>query len=637
MKFSYKVLKKLVPKIGKPAEVVEQLTMHLFESEVIDSKTLDIEILPNRYSDAASYWGLAQEIQAINGQQSGCPVIKSPKPTAIKSFEVLIKEPKLCRRMAAQYFTDVKIGPSPQWLKDALEAVGQQSINNLVDLTNYVTLETGQPLHAFDFDKLEGGVLQIRSAKDGEKVISLENKTYELNTDDLVLADAKEALDVAGIKGGQKAEIDDNTKNILLTAGNFDGVGIYKTSRKIGIVTDASTRFAHHISPELVERGIGRASELIKEVCEAKVGTLVDVYNDKHKPVILKFDIDKFNKLSGLDLKEKQALDTLKRLGFFIEGNKVTAPAIRTDIEIFEDLVEEVTRLHGYENLEVKAPHLALQSSDHEDQIQLKDNVRSILTGFGMDEVYNYSFVPEHFDEEAPQLKNPISNQLTSLRSSLVFNLDKNIQDNLRFFNRVSIFEIGKTFYKKKEAVKERLMLAIAIGDIKQVTFFELKGLVGELLNHLGLVNHFMKEEKADRLRIESDHHVLGYVYLQNKGQVSFAEIDLDSLLPLLQGELSYEPLSKYPAIMRDISLLVPQEIRFATILSLIQKTASKKLQDVDLIDFYEDKKFSKGNRSLTLRLVFLDKNKTLTDREVDQDMNKISDILINELGVDIR
>jgi len=637
MKFSYQVLKQLIPKIGKPAEVAEQLTMHLFESEAVDSKTLDIEILPNRYSDAASYWGLAQEIQAISGQQFNCPAIKAPKSAVNKSFEVLIKKPKLCRRMAAQYFADVKIGPSPKWLKDALEAVGQQSINNLVDLTNYVTLETGQPLHAFDFDKLEGGVLQVRSAKAGEKVTSLENKTYELNNEDLVLADAKNALDIAGIKGGQKAEIDGNTKNILLTAGNFDGVSVYRTSRKINLVTDASARFAHHISPELIDLGVGRAAELIKEVCKAKVGTLIDVYNEKQKPVILKFNIDKFNQLSGLHLKEDQALASLKRLGFFVEGQQVTSPMVRTDIEIFEDLVEEVTRLHGYDNLEAKAPHLVLRASEHEDQIKLKEGVRNILTGFNMDEVYNYSFVPEHFDEEAPQLKNPISNQLNSLRSSLVFNLDKNIQDNLRFFNRVAIFEIGKTFYKEKKTIKERLMLGMAIGDAKQVTFFELKGLVSELLSRLGLVDYFMKEEKPDRLRIESEHHVLGYVYLQNKGQVSFAELDLDSLLPLLQGEMSYAPLSKYPAIMRDVSLLVPQEIRFATILSLIQKTASKNLQDVDLIDFYEDKKFSKGNRSLTLRLVFLARNKTLTDKEVDREMNKINDILVNELGVDIR
>jgi len=637
MKFSYQVLKQLVPKLGQPAEVAEQLTMHLFESQVVDNNTLDVEILPNRYSDAASYWGLAQELQAINGQQSGCPIVKAPKPTVTKSFEVLIKKPKLCRRMGAQYFADVKIGPSPQWLKDALEAVGQQSINNLVDITNYITLETGQPLHAFDFDKLEGGVLQVRSAKAGEQVTSLDNKIYQLDNQDLVLADAKGALDVAGIKGGQKAAIDKKTRNIFLTAGNFEGVGIYKTSRKINLITDASTRFAHHISPELVELGMGRAAELIKELCGAKVGTLVDVYNDKVKPVVLKFDINKFNQLSGLDLKEKQALDALKKLGFFVAGKQVTTPVARMDIEIFEDLVEEVTRLHGYENLPAQAPHLALRSSDHEDQIQLKDNVRNILIGFNIDEVYNYSFVPEHFDKQAPQLKNPISNQLASLRSSLVFNLDKNIQDNLRFFNRVAVFEIGKTFYKEKEAVKERLMLGLALGDAKQVTFFELKGLVSELLTRLGLVDHFMKEEKADRLRIESDHHVLGYIYLQNKGQVAFAEIDLDSLLPLLQEELSYEPLSKYPAIMRDISILAPQEIRFATILSLIETTASKNLQDVDLIDLYEDKKFSKGNRSLTLRLVFLAKNKTLTDREVDREINKISDILINELGVEIR
>ncbi|MFH1759103.1 MAG: phenylalanine--tRNA ligase subunit beta [Patescibacteria group bacterium] len=653
MKFSYKLLKQLVPKLPNAQKTAELLSLHLFESEVIGKDILEIDVLPNRYSDAACYVGLAKELCALLGGSLTNPRTKkiATLPSVVRNdgkviFDVIVKT-KLCNRMAARYFEDIKIKPSPKWMQDALRASGIQLINNLVDITNYVTLETGQPLHAFDFDKMAGGKLIVRPAKGGEKVTSLENAVYDLNPNNLVLADGKEPLDVAGIKGGKKAEITSATKNILLTAGSFDGVSIYKTSRQINLATDASIRFSHNISPELVAVGIARATQLIKELCGGKTGVLVDIYQNKPSRRLIKFDINRFNNISGLELKEKEALGYLKKLGFVIKDNLVEPPAIRTDISIFEDLVEEAARLHGYHNIKSQPPQIFMRTSEFEDRINFKDNIRKILISFGLDEVYNYSFLSAHdlSREGLPaafELENPVSKEFAFLRPSLLPGLAKALDSNLRFIEKPAIFEIGRVFkgsLAKKELVDERLNLGMAIAD-KRGAFLEIKGAIDGLFEQLGIVDYLMKEDTqqpSTKLIIESDGKEIGCVLHKKDGKTALVEVDLDDLLNLVEGEKSYEPLPKFPSIMRDISMLVPQEIRFTQIMSLIENTAPKYLDDVDLIDFYEDEKFSHGNRSLTFRLVFLDRGKTLTDKEVDVEMKKITKILVDKLGVEIR
>lgn len=638
MRFSYNLIKQLVPSLKNPQHAADLLNMHLFETE-IDNDTLDVDVLPNRYSDTASHWGLARELSSILNKKANLPALPKFKVEIKKNFEVILKTP-LCLRMSARYLEGLKIGPSPKWMQEVLVKCGMQPINNLVDITNYVTLETGQPLHAFDFDKMEGDSLVVRPAKKGEEVESLEGKKYKMDSDNLVLADKKEPLDIAGIKGGKKADITSKTKNILLTAGNFDSVSIYKTSRKINLLTDASLRFSHNISPELVETGIARAAELIKELCQAKEGTLIDIYQKKPRKIILKFDIHEFNKISGLSLTESQAFGYLKRLGFKIKGKLVEAPSIRTDIEFFEDLVEEVLRLYGYKKLSPKTPTIALMLSGDEDLVQFKDNVRHALTSFGLNEVYNYSFVSGKSAEGALEIENPISNQFSVLRPSLSSGLLKNIEDNFRFYDRVAVFEIGKTFKpNKKKGVEERLMLGMAIAHKKDATFFELKGLTEELFERLGLVDYFMREETPEKLRIETDHSVIGYLAYekQNYGRTTIAEIDLEKLIQLVEGEKSYAPIPKYPSIMRDISIMIPQHTRFAEIMALIENSAPKYLDDADLIDYYENPKMARGFKSLTFRLVFLADSRTLTDKEVDKEVKKITSALEEELGAEIR
>ncbi len=630
MKFSYQLLKKFVPKIKNADHLAGQLSLGLFEAQTVDGdRALEVEVLPNRFSDAASHWGLAREISALMGKKFNSPLIPETKAEVKKDFDVIIKT-KLCHRLAARYFEELKIAPSPKWLQDVLRDCGLQPINNLVDITNYVTLETGQPLHAFDFEAIEGGILMARPAKKGEKVTSLDGKIYDLSSNDLVLADKKDALDVAGIKGGKKAEIKHNTKNILLTAGNFDGVSIYKTSRKINLTTDASARFSHGISPELVGLGIGRAAELIKELCGGRAGTMVDIYQKKPGRKLIKFHIDKFNKISGLDLKEDEALVYLRFLGFQASGEAVEVPAIRTDIERFEDLAEEILRLYGYENLPAKPPSVFLHPPVHDQQVIFKDIIKKNLVSLGLDEVYNYSLTAEEIG--AFELENPVSKQFSFLRPSLLLGLAKNIDDNLRFFDSVAIFEIGKVFLgslAKKNNIDEKLMLGVAVAGGSE-SFFELKGYLDELFRKIGLVSYeFIAKKQGDALMVKSDNQEIGSLFHRESGKVALAEIDLDLLLKLIEEERSYEPLPKFPSIMRDISLLVPQSVRFSDILSAIQNSAPKYVEDVDLIDFYEG--------SLTLRLVFLADDRTLTDDEVNREIAKISSVLVKQFDAEIR
>jgi len=628
MKFSYKLLGQFVGGLPKIEKAADWLTLHLFETKVIGKNVLEVEILPNRYSDAASYLGLAREMAAITDKK-----LNNLKFARFKKYQqVKVKvETKACRRLMACYFDGIKIGPSPRWLIEALLSSGQQPINNLVDVTNYVTLETGQPLHAFDFDKLAGSVLFVRQAKRGERVTTLENKTYQLEPSMVVLADAQGPLDIAGIKGGRRAEITNATRKILLTAGNFTGPDIYRTAKEIGLVTDAASRFSHDISPALVDWGMGRATLLIKQLCGGRGRGGVDKYLEKPPRRLLKFHFDKFEKLTGLSLKKSQIIAYLKKLGFGLKGNLVEAPAERTDIEIFEDLVEEVVRLVGYNNLPVQAPVVSLKPAGAEEQLILKDNLRRALVSFGWDEVYNYSFVPSDSAKEAVALANPISRSLALLRPSLLINLAVNLDDNRRFFKEVRIFEIGKVFNPA-----EKLMLGLAIATGQRGAFFELKGAVEQLFEWLGLVDYSFREETEARLAIESDHQRLGSLMHQAGDQAALAEIDLDKLLILVEEEKSFEPLAKYPTVMRDLSLLVTPAVRFSEILSLIQKAAPRYLNDVDLIDSYEDEKFA-GRRGLTIRLVFLAPDRTLTDKEVGLAVKKISTALVDNLDIEIR
>ena len=704
MHFSFSLLKKLAPFIKNKKDLVEKLNLYSFETADLGGDILDIALPPNRFSDAASHWGMAKEISAIFGVKHKNTIIFNAKAVIDKDIKVSVKTP-FCNRMTTRYFEGVKIGSSPKWMQEILISCSMRPINNLVDITNFVMLETGQPTHAFDFDKMDGSTLFVRNANNKEKVQLLNGGTTILNSKMIVLADNKNALDVAGIKGGKKAEIIASTKNLLLTSGSFNGVSIYKTSKEIKLSTEASVRFSHNISPELAGWGLLRASELIEELCKGKKGRVIDVYPKKPLQKIIKFEVRKFNKLIGSDFDLKTARKYLERVGFNIKKIDsakqilwLESPFLRQDIEYFEDAAEEVTRLYGYNKVKIIAPHISLQPAELVQQIIVKDKIRQILIGAGYNEVYNYSFIAEedgkkltsvnqftptpNFGVGAGQrqpalieIDNPISKESYYLRPSLAVGFLKNISDNLKFMDKISIFEIGKIFYRDPNTrmhpqlkadppqaennsnVCERLTLGIALADKNKKTFFELKGIMEELLKKLRIIKYSITEpenkntdwgrdftkkliDENSLLKIASGNKVFGYLGKLkkdlSKGTASILEIDLDVLSKFIDRKRQYQALFKYPSSSRDISILVNHRIKIGEIIEVIKKIG-KYIIDIDLVDEYVNEKLGKNLKSLAFRIIFRAETHTLIDKTISKEMEKIVAVLKNKFKAQMR
>ncbi len=682
MKFSYLLLKQLVPAIKNKNELIERLSLYSFEAEDAGGDTIDVELPPNRFSDAGGHFGLAREISAVLDVK-----YKEVQPLKIKirrqyqevePLKIKIQDKNLCSRYAGQYFENIKIKPSPKWMQKILISCGMRPINNIVDIMNYAMLETGQPMHAFDYDKIDGKII-VRRAKKGEKIMTLENEIFELNKNILVIATRQLAgkqsqiLAIAGIKGGKKAEVDKNTKRIIVEAANFASTHIYKTSRSLGLITDASLRFSRGLSPELVAIGLNRAAELLKENAGVKTGAVVDINFNKPFKKIIKFDIKKFSDFIGLELDFIAISKYLTRLGFKIIHNSkfiiqdsflVEVPPLRQDIETFEDLCEEVVRLYGYNNLKSKAPAVAIHPSGFEDQIVLKDKIRRVLVSMGLNEVQNNSFISQSDAEkykhpELVELENPISAEYQYLRPCLTINFIKNIESNSRFFNEINLFEIGNIFFKLKkfERSSEVSAVGIILASKNQEAFFRLKGIAAALFKKIGVVDFFLapaghdnwiKEAAAgyldlgNSLKIElGNGSVIGYlgelksVSGLNGWHISALEMDIKKILEYVVEEHEYRPLPKYPSIMRDISVWVDKTIRVGDIMQVIQEADLKIIEDVDLIDEYEKSESEK--RSLTFRIVFQAEDRTLTDTEVNKIMGEIAAELKKKFKIEVR
>jgi len=647
-----------VPDLKSADQLRDILTAHLFEVESVEGDVIDIKILPNRYSDAASYAGLAREVGAILGKKVTLPRgrgIKYKKASRMLDLVVNVEEKGLCPRYIARYF-EIEAGvKTPDFMRAALEVSGMHSINVVVDIMNFVMMEIGQPMHAFDADKVQS--IEVRRAKSGEKIETLDGGFYELHGDDLVIADGADVLAIAGVKGGRRAEVSEKTTRIIVESANFDSYSIYRTSKRYKLATNASVRFSHHLSSVLAEQGMSRATELLADIAGARVGEPVDVYSKKLKPVILKFSINEFLALTGIPMRESEALNILKRLGFKVSGSRVTAPPERTDIERFEDLAEEVVRIYGYDKLPAMPPSRALGPTSHDELVTIKSLIRQILPGAGLTEQYNYSFVSakdlKSFAVEnlgAPEIANPISAEFAYLRPTLAIGLFENTEDNARFFDQTRFFEIGRVFRGQNSAkLEEKPMLGMVLASSKDNPVLELKGVVTLLLNRLGLMDYSFDDVGKDpgflsvseSLRIESDYHVLGYLGAMRASlaeNVAYAEIDLDELVRAVVDEKEYRPLPKYPAVGRDISLLAPQSVRVNDILTAIQDASPRLIYDVDLIDYYEDNsKMNVNEKSLTFRLVFQSEEKTLTDKEVGVEMEKIIFVLRERFQIEVR
>ncbi len=662
MKFSYTLLKQFLPKLKNKESVIDALSMYSFEAEEAEGNTIEISLPPNRYSDAVSHVGVARELAAsfklkldkrgIKDLPYGAPNTKPKKGT--KLFTVTVKDKKVCPRYSAQYFENIKIGPSPKWMQDVLNECGLRPINNVVDIMNYVMLETGQPLHAFDYDKLvkKGKAkLIVRYASPNESLVSIDGIKYELTQDMLVIADGEKPLVIAGIKGGTGCEVTEHTKRIIVESANFDFVSILKTSRKLGLLTDASQRFSHNLSTALVEIGLNRAEDALVKIVKAKAGERSDSQIKLPSKRLVKFSVESCNKLIGISLTEKQASTYLQELGFKnLKKNLWEVPKTRNDIETEEDVTEEIVRMYGYANVRPMAPKALLLPPETNDAVILRELLRNKLVGLGFNEVYNHSFISNDdiiesqlWRENAISLANPTSAEFEYLRPTLMPSLLKNVEANSRYFEKVRLFEIGNTFLNVDGVARETSKLGLVMSEKGSGTFFELKGIVMSVLKGAGLSDFYMKEVHSKDnplfiggyLELKSGNIKIGYLGVSRE-RVSVAEIDLTALLPLVQGEHEFKPLQKYPTVMRDISMFVPIDVRIGELIKTIQEENTKLISDVDLVDEYIDDKWA-DIQSVTLRVMFEAKDRTLTSEEVDGEMKKIASVLEKEFGAKLR
>jgi phenylalanyl-tRNA synthetase beta chain len=677
MKFSYTLIKKLLPKAPPISKTAELLNSHSFEVEEFLGDLLDVNLSANRYSDSASHIGLAREVGVILGTKLINPVKTIVNLLANQGFiKVKINEPKFCSRYAARYFEISKIGKSSPEIEKILKTCGLKPINNMVDIMNLAMLETGQPLHVFDFDKLEAyergkgkktrsgrawKEIIVRRAKKGEKIETLDGQKFELDQEVLVIADFKKPLAIAGIKGGQGSGVTSQTKRIIVEAANFDPVNVFKTSRKLKLNTDASLRFSHGLSPVLVQIGLDRATELLKKDGAILMDS-IDFYPKPIGDAMIEFDTEKYEKLIGKKIELAKAKKIFGSLGFPIEPSRssvinrkllVRIPAWRTDIQTFEGLTEEIARIDGFNGLKPVAPFVSLKTAGEEDTFIFKDRIRNFLMNLGFDEVYNSSFVGDAEMSESfsvvrrahqrssalVELENPISEDKKYLRVNLLALLIENIKDNSRFFNNAKIFEIGKIFKKMDGMVNEELSLGLALAKNGESGILHLKGIANELIKSFGITDLSIVHHD-DALRLESGHNVLGFLKEEklNKGlEVSLGEINLNKLLDLAEGYVEFRPLPRYPAIVRDISLIVNSDVRIGIVLEIIQRASPKLIQNVDLMDQFTDERITKGNQSLTFRIVFQAEDRTLTDIEVNHEMDEIVAHLKKDFRAEIR
>jgi len=695
MKYSYIWLKELSKTKKIPKQLAEILTMRAFELEGMKTEEketqLEFSILPNRAHDALSHIGMAREICAVEGRKFILKFNfrKLLKLNFRKKLKVEIKDRKLCPRYIGAVLENIKVGPSPKWMQEKLLVCGVKPINNIVDITNYVMLETGQPLHAFDLDKIESETpnpkpqipnksklpitnyrfqVLVRRAKKGEKIRLLDEKEYELSENDLVIADREKALALAGVMGGLGSSVSEKTKAILLEAANFNSTSIRRTRMAHGIITESSYRFEREIDPNLAEEGMARAIELMREIGgkNVKITALADVYPKKVKPWQIKLDANYTNNLLGEKIPVAKMKKILENIGLKILGNRISKwdveiPTRRIDLKTQEDLIEEIGRIYGYENIKEQAPIVEVKTPPQNTKRNFENKLRDILTGLGFSEVMNYSFygaddiakcnlkVEDHIE-----VANPLSLDQQYLRRNLISNLLKNVKLNLKNFPKVQIFEVGKKFRNNKGKFMEYGHLAGALADslAKDGLFFELKGKIEALLGKFGyqnatkyeaLMNPEMKFWHPSRTaRIIINNQEIGKVgevnpqILNNYGikkRVAVFDLKISGLLEMKLLEKQYRPISKYPSVERDISMFVQKNTKFNEVITKINETGGKLIKSVDLFDIFE----KDNQKSLALRLKIGSSTKTLTSSEIDSVMKKIISALEKELRVKVR
>ena len=638
------------------------LNVHAFEVEAIKKvkkdTVIDVDVLPNRAHDCLNHMGMMREIAAIQGKKIKAPKTKSitVKKGTLQSLAIRVESAVFVPRYAGIVVEGIQLGKSPKKVQEYLEAVGVNPINNIVDLTNFIMLEMGQPLHAFDYDTIQGRKMNIRTAKAQEQLETLDSQILKLPQGALVIEDANGLIDLAGIKGGKESGISENTKNIFLQAANFNAETIYKTKRMLKYTTQAADIYAHEIDPNLCEQALMRANQLLQEwQIGGTIVQYVDMYPEKSLPKHIQLDLAFVESLLGVSIRQSTAKKILQDLGFGVtqKGNiyDVEIPTRRLDVSIKEDLVEEIGRVYGYEKIAAVFPAASLIPPKRNYELHWHEMARDTLKQLGFTEIYNYSFIGtkdlELFAYSAQdqknliELENPISEDFAYLRDSLLEHLLKNIQQNQKKFEEIRIFETGKVFSKKNKKFQETPILGAILHN---ATFYNAKGVVDFLLESLGIAGVWYDDYKAtsphsrQALWHSGKSAEIKVGHSPNGGEIGFVgeissqctlalkitkpvaaiHIDLDKLVSLASDEQQYQPVSKFPSIIRDIAVLVPSQTKVIELMNIINTVGKELIKDIDLFDMYEGGSVPGGKKSLAFHIIYQSNNKTLEHKDID-------------------
>lgn len=650
--------------------------------EVLDLKEeiIEFEITPNR-PDCLSIEGLGRETavslnKEFKNPRKNLDELNIPNKEEIEGLKVDITAPDLCYRYIARIVKNVKIEQSPEWLKKRLKACGVRSVNNIVDITNYVMLEMGQPMHAFDINSINGKQITVRRAKNGEKITTLDEQERILDENDLVIADSEKPVAIAGVMGGLNSEIEEDTKTVVFESAMFYGGNIRKTAKKLGLRTESSSRFEKGLSSENALRAINRAVELVEllgagEVVEGKI----DVYPTKQKINKIKLDVERINNLLGTNLSKKEIIDILEKLEIKIENDMAIAPYFRMDLEFLADLAEEVARIYGYDKLETKLVRAETTLGIKNKEQKIEDKIQDILITNGLSEIYTYGFlsekdlekskIKEEVIENSIKIINPLGDEFKLMRPTTIPSMMQILALNNNKKNQnVKLFDISRSYKNTNNQVEngevplQENILTIGIYG-EDSDFYTLKGLVENILETANVNRYDIKKETENQsyhpgrcatLKVGNDiiatfgevHPEVLTNYDINK-RVYLAEINITKIVKYSKSNKKYQEVPKFPAVERDIAVIVDEQVQVGDIEQTITKKAKKllkgkkSLENLKLFDIYRDEKIGENKKSVAYSLIFRDTTKSLSDEEINPVMEEITVELQKQFNAELR
>lgn len=651
----------------------------------LNDVVIDIDLTANR-ADCFSIIGLAREIAALTGCPLKMPamdVAEAAGGNAQEMATIKIEAPELCPRFAVRVLKNIKITESPEWMQKRLRACGMRPISNVVDVTNYVMLELGQPMHAYDYDKVAGHTLVVRRGGEGEKLMTLDEQERTLDPSMIVIGDAERAVGLGGVMGGFDTEVTGETVNVMLEAASFHGPSIRRTSRSLGLRSEASGRFERGVDTIKTQNALNRAAYLLEQMgsCETVAG-IVEAYPEEIKPAVIKVTPEVISGRVGISISKEEMVKTLTALEFGVEEEGdalvITAPSWRNDVTCNADISEEIARIHGLDHIESHMPVLGMAQGRQFVVEDVKDSIQDYMVAVGMNEVMTYSFINQSaFDKlqlaaddsrrNAIELLNPITDEFRVMRTTMAPSVLNAAAYNLaRQHNKVAIFEVGRVYLPKelplKEQATEKSMLCSVISgkcnDLNwctcrdNVDFYDMKGVVEGLMAKLMLNDYKLVHYAVPYLHpgkscaVEVDGKIIGWFgELHPLAQEAFGlpqeayilEMEVEPMVAAAIAVPKYKHLAKYPSMSRDIAVVVPLEVTNAELEAVIREHAGELLIGVKVFDIYTGKQVAEGCKSMAFNLTYQAADRTLTDAEVDASMKTVIAKVAEEYKAELR